>query len=165
LLAALSIAAGVISIEPLYNRQFALGEGTHSLSFVQQLIYPFVHSPAAAIGGLIAAALGIFGAYKLYAGVEIDPLPARLGALSRAMRNRFYFDELYAATVIRFHEILSKISDWIERWLIAGLVVRGTHGSTEILGRALRLMQTGNLQTYAFLFALGVALVLYLALK
>jgi hypothetical protein len=29
----------------------------------------------------------------------------------------------------------------------------------------LRLLQTGNLQTYAFLFGLGVALVLYLALK
>jgi hypothetical protein len=28
----------------------------------------------------------------------------------------------------------------------------------------LRLVQTGNLQTYAFLFALGVAVVLYLVL-
>jgi hypothetical protein len=45
------------------------------------------------------------------------------------------------------------------------VAVRGTHGTTELLGRALRLLQTGNVQTYAFLFALGVALVLYLALK
>jgi hypothetical protein len=29
----------------------------------------------------------------------------------------------------------------------------------------LRMVQTGNLQTYAFLFALGVALVLILVLK
>ena len=35
----------------------------------------------------------------------------------------------------------------------------------ELTGRALRLLQTGNLQTYAFLFALGVALVLYFVLK
>ena len=34
----------------------------------------------------------------------------------------------------------------------------------EILDRALRLVQTGNLQTYAFLFALGVVCVLLLAL-
>jgi hypothetical protein len=40
-----------------------------------------------------------------------------------------------------------------------------THGTTELTGRALRLVQNGNLQTYAFLFALGVALVLYVALK
>jgi NADH-quinone oxidoreductase subunit L len=81
------------------------------------------------------------------------------------MRNRFYWDEIYQATVIRMHDFISAVSDWIDRWLIAGLAVRGTHGTTEILGRALRLAQTGNLQTYAFLFALGVALVLYLALK
>jgi len=37
-------------------------------------------------------------------------------------------------------------------------------GGTDITGRALRLMQTGNLQTYAFLFALGVAVVLYFVL-
>ncbi len=53
----------------------------------------------------------------------------------------------------------------LQRWIVAGLLVRGTHGTTEIFGRALRLVQTGNLQTYAFLFALGVALVLILALK
>jgi NADH-quinone oxidoreductase subunit L len=80
------------------------------------------------------------------------------------MRNRFYFDELYRGTVIRLHELLSHVANWVERWLIAGLAVRGTHGTTELIGRGLRLFQTGNLQTYAFLFALGVALVLYLAL-
>ena len=45
------------------------------------------------------------------------------------------------------------------------MAVRGTHGTVELVGRALRLIQTGSLQTYAFLFAMGVALVLYLALK
>ena len=54
---------------------------------------------------------------------------------------------------------------WIDRWLIAGLAVRGIHGTTEIIGRTLRELQTGNLQTYAFLFALGVALVLLFMLR
>ena len=76
------------------------------------------------------------------------------------MRNRFYFDELYEATVIKLHDFLAAVSDWIDRWLVAGFAVRGTHGTTELMGRALRLFQTGNLQTYAFLFAIGVALVL-----
>ena len=81
------------------------------------------------------------------------------------MRNRFYFDELYEATVIRFHDLLAAIAGWFDRWIIAGVAVRGTHGTTELVGRALRLLQTGSLQTYAFLFAMGVVLVLYLALK
>ena len=80
------------------------------------------------------------------------------------MRNRFYFDEFYEVTVIRLHDFIAAIAAWIDKWLIAGLAVRGTHGTTELVGRALRLLQTGNLQTYAFLFALGVAVVLYLAL-
>jgi len=78
------------------------------------------------------------------------------------MRNRFYFDELYEATFIKFQEILAAMADWFDRWIIAGLFVRGTHGTTELVGRALRLVQTGNLQTYAFLFVLGAALVIWL---
>ena len=114
---------------------------------------------------LLAVLLGLTAAWALYWKAAIDPLPAKLGALSRAMRNRFYFDELYEATVIRFHDLLAAMAAWFDRWIIAGVAVRGTHGTTELVGRALRLLQTGSLQTYAFLFAMGVALVLYLALK
>ena len=81
------------------------------------------------------------------------------------MRNRFYFDELYARSIAVTHEALSKLADWFDRWIIAGLGVRGAHGSTELFGRALRLVQAGNLQGYAFFLALGVALVLWLVLK
>ena len=42
--------------------------------------------------------------------------------------------------------------------------VRGTAGATNLFGRALRLVQNGNLQTYAFLFVLGVAVVLWFVL-
>jgi hypothetical protein len=45
--------------------------------------------------------------------------------------------------------------------MIAGLMVRGTHGATELLGRALRETQTGNLRTHAFLFVCGIVILLY----
>ena len=44
------------------------------------------------------------------------------------------------------------------------MVVRGVHGTTELAGRVLRLAQTGNLQTYAFWFAAGMAVLLVFAL-
>jgi NADH-quinone oxidoreductase subunit L len=94
-----------------------------------------------------------------------DPLPATLGPLSQAMRNRFYFDELYQATFIRAHDFVASVAGWIDRWLISGVMVRGVHGTTEITGRLLRELQTGNLQTYAFLFVLGIALVLFFMLR
>jgi NADH-quinone oxidoreductase subunit L len=162
-LATLSIIGGCIGIEIAYGRFFS-SEAGHELTVWQQLIFPFQHAPVAAVLGLVAAALGIAGAYAAYWRATADPLPARLGAVSTAMRNRFYFDELYEATVIRLHDMIAAVAAWIDKWLVAGLAVRGTHGTTELVGRALRLLQTGNLQTYAFLFALGVALVLYLAL-
>src|SRR5262249_25644371 len=103
--------------------------------------------------------------YQYYANASKDPLPQKLGILARWMRNRFYFDELYQATFITVHDRLAAVADWIDRWIIAGVVVRGSHGTTELIGRTLRLFQTGNLQTYAFLFVLGVAFLLYFVLK
>jgi NADH-quinone oxidoreductase subunit L len=103
------------------------------------------------------------GAYGLYANADKDPLPEKLGALSRAMRNRFYFDEIYETTVIRLHNTLAAIAggiDWFIEYGIIGLI-RGGTGFSAVL---LRQLQSGNLQTYTFLFALGVALVLFLVL-
>ena len=165
ILAFFSVVGGLIGIEELYGTQLATEHTEHAVSFGQQLIGPFIHAPLAVGVGLLAVVIGYAAAYALYAKAAKDPLPEKLGALSRAMRNRFYFDELYQATVIRFHDFLAAAADWFDRCVIAGVGVRGTHGTTELAGRALRLLQTGNLQTYAFIFALGVALVLYLALK
>ena len=81
------------------------------------------------------------------------------------MRNRFYFDELYERVLIPCtQEAAARVADAIDRWIISGLVVRGTSGVTDIFGRALRLFQTGSIQTYAFLLVLGVAVVLYFVL-
>ena len=164
ILAVFSVIGGFIGVENIFARQFNSGEGT-GMSVAQQLVAPFAQAPLAASVGLVAVVVGFGLAYALYRNTAEDPLPARLGALSIWMRNRFYLDELYEATVIRIHDLLATIAAWIDRWLIAGLLVRGTHGTTEIIGRTLRQFQTGNLQTYAFLFALGVAFLLYFVLK
>lgn len=164
LLAVFSIIGGFIGIENVYGRHFGATGAGHALGTLHQLAAPFTEAPVAAFCGILAALLGYLGARALYAQAVEDPLPEKLGALSRAMRNRFYFDEFYEATFIRGHDFLAAVAGWFDRWIIGG-GVRFTHGFTEISGRALRLLQTGNLQTYALLFALGVALVLFLALK
>jgi len=129
------------------------------------LFEPFNHAPLPAMLGTGALLLGAWAAVSLYWNAERDPLPKSLGALARAMRNRFYFDEIYEAVFIPLHDLLAQLAGWFDRWVISGLVVRGAHGTTDLLGRALRLAQTGNLQTYTFLFVAGVALVVLLALK
>ena len=94
-----------------------------------------------------------------------DPLPAKLGSFARLMRNRFYFDEFYEATVIRFHDFLARVAAGIDRYLIEGFGTGLVREGTDLTGRMLRQLQTGNLQTYAVVLGLGVAVVLYLALK
>ena len=164
-LAVLSVIAGVIGIENLFSGFFPPESKSplpHGL--FEQLVYPFHHAAKAAFCGFAAFAVGLFAAWKLYAKAKEDPLPAKLGALSRAMANRFYFDELYEATVIKVHDTVAAVTDWFDRWLIGFAAVRGVSSGTDLFGRALRLVQNGNLQTYAFLFVLGAAVVLFFVL-
>jgi NADH-quinone oxidoreductase subunit L len=166
ILAIFSFIGGFIGIETIYGQQKFVSAATdHSMTMLQQIFAPFTQAPLAAISGLLAVGLGFVVAYTLYAKAATDPLPVKLGLLSTWMRDRFYFDELYEATVIRLHDFLAAVAAWVDQWIISGLGVRGVHGTTEILGRLLRELQTGNLQTYAFLFVLGVAFVLYIVLK
>jgi NADH-quinone oxidoreductase subunit L len=164
-LAVLTVIGGFIGIEALDAKFFSPEHAMLQASFGEQLIDPFIHETLAAILGLTAALAGAAGAYLLYFRAAHDPLPEKLGAFGRAMRNRFYFDEIYERYVIPVHESLASIADWFDRWIIQGLCVGSVRGGTNLAGSLLRFLQTGNLQTYAFLFALGVAIVLYLALR
>jgi NADH-quinone oxidoreductase subunit L len=163
ILGVFSVIGGWIGIEQLFHHYFT-GETEKPTSFAENLFAPFIHAPAVASLGLLAAIAGAFVAYRLYATATTDPLPAKLGSFARAMRNRFYFDEIYEATFIRAHDSIAAVADWIDRWIVDGFCVGLVRGGTDLTGRALRLLQTGNLQTYAFLFVLGVAVVLWFVL-
>jgi NADH-quinone oxidoreductase subunit L len=139
-------------------------EPGHATGLLEALLAPFGHSPLAAATSLFAVVLGFSLAYTVYRGATTDPLAERLGFLSRAMRKKFYFDEIYDLVIRATHETLARLADFIDRALIEGFAVRGASGMTDVFGRALRLLQTGNLQTYTFLFAAGVAVVLLMVL-
>ena len=115
---------------------------------------------AALIWGTIAASVGMIGGYMVYRNADTDPLPAKLGVLSRWMRDRFYFDELYAFLNHWTQETLSYASNWVDRWIIAGLGVKGTSGAIDVTGCFVRLFQSGNLQTYALLTVIGLLSIL-----
>ena len=161
-LALFASVGGVIGVNGIYSMQFPGSE--HAVPFTQWIIEPFTSSPVAAIAGLLAIAVGFTTAHSLYRNAASDPLPAKLGKFAEAMKNRFYFDEIYEATVIRAHDFIAAVMDWIDRWLLEGFCIGFVRGGTDLTGRALRLVQTGNLQTYAFLFVLGVAVLLYFVL-
>ena len=162
LLAIPSILAGVWGINVYLGRFFS--ETEEATGLIQRFLAPFGHSPLAASASLIAVVFGFSLAYTMYRRAATDPIPERLGVLARAMRKKFYFDEIYDFLIRVTHESLARLANFLDRHLIEGLGVRGVSGTTDVFGRALRLLQTGNLQTYTFLFAAGVAIVLLMVL-
>jgi NADH-quinone oxidoreductase subunit L len=133
------------------------------LSIGQQMVEPF-HNLPPTLCGIGAFAIGLFLAYSLYNNVSSDPLPAKLGALATWMRDKFYFDEIYEKSVILLHDILAGITAFIDEYILEVCGIGAVRGGTNLTGRMLRHLQTGNLQTYAFLFVFGVAVLLYIVL-
>jgi NADH-quinone oxidoreductase subunit L len=164
-LAVPSLLAGFWGIHQVYLSQFGVAGTPHGPGWLSRAFAPFSHAPVVALASLGAVCVGLLLAWPLYYGAQRDPLQDKLGAFARVIRNRFYLDELYQAIIDRTQELLATVAEAVDRWVVAGLLVRGTHGSVELLGRVLRLVQTGNIQTYAFLFAAGIALVLLFMLR
>jgi NADH:ubiquinone oxidoreductase subunit 5 (subunit L)/multisubunit Na+/H+ antiporter MnhA subunit len=160
----LSVIGGFLGIEALYQKIFEPDLPPPAANFLAELLEPFNTQPLSAVFGLGAVIFGFFAALAFYRSTLADPLPAKLGWLSRAMRNRFYFDELYERILIpATQEALASIAAFIDRWIISG-AVQLTQGGTDLFGRALRLVQNGSIQTYAFMLIAGVAVVLYYVL-
>ena len=114
-LAVFAAIGGFIGIANNYGSQFIAGHET--LSVAQQLLEP-LHTPVPMLIGIGVALAGIFLAFSLYKNATTDPLPAKLGGLATAMKNKFYFDELYEATFIRAHDFIAAVADWIDRWIV-----------------------------------------------
>jgi NADH-quinone oxidoreductase subunit L len=162
ILAALSVIAGYgFFAEPIFGHD--LFHTAHSLAtFSASGILEYVDAPHVALVPMLAVGafvLGTLGAWMLYSGKAKDPVRIPLFA------NRFYIDEAYSALIAGSQEMLASVSDWVDRYLIDGVLVRGVAGLTWGTGYALRLLQLGNIQGYAFIFGAGVVVLLFLLNK
>jgi NADH-quinone oxidoreductase subunit L len=106
--------------------------------------------------GTLAFLGGTAAGYVLYVGKDKDPI------LIPPFKNKFYFDELYAALIAGTQDLLAKLGAFADKWIIDGVLVRVSSGAVWGLGFVLRFFQFGNLQGYAFLFAAGVVALIYI---
>jgi len=104
---------------------------------------------------MLALISGAGLAVWLYRNRDHDPLHVDL------IRKRLYIDEFYEWLINVTQEFLARVAAFIDRWIIDAGAVRGASGGTFGLGALLRLFQVGNLQAYAFLFGLGIVLLIY----
>jgi NADH-quinone oxidoreductase subunit L len=115
-------------------------------------------------GGLILVPLfGFLVAARIYWKAEPSdaPVKAALGKLWTWVENKYYFDELYRWIIKYVQGTIATVCDVFDRWVIQRLGIGGLSVGTGLLGRTVRLLQTGSLSGYAFLIGLGVTVVIY----
>ena len=82
------------------------------------------------------------------------------GPLYTLLARKYYMDELYENLAVRrgFHRLLAGTADWLDRHLVDGLV--GLIGwFFRNIGSAIGRLQTGQVQAYASIAALGIILI------
>jgi len=114
--------------------------------FIEMLV------PIAVVAG------GMALAYLLYWGRATDPLDVKV------LAHKFYIDEFYDRSIGGGHQMAARFINWIDSWILNGLIVRGSAYVSVAVGEVLRLFQTGSLQGYAFLFSLGGVILIYFTL-
>ncbi|MFE7188961.1 NADH-quinone oxidoreductase subunit L [Kitasatospora sp. NPDC057541] len=89
--------------------------------------------------------------------VVADPGRALLGPLFGPARHGFGVDRLYSALFVRPVEAAARLVRFLDREVVE-TYVRGAGAGAGLLGRAVRLAQTGNAQTYLSALLAGVVL-------
>jgi NADH-quinone oxidoreductase subunit L len=137
---------------------------------------------------LSMAVLGILAAFVIYHWKKIDAekLKQAVKPVYTFLLNKWYFDELYGATVVGGTIVLSKMLAWFDNNVIDGIVngaaalTRGWSSAsgwfdnhvvdglvnfsawlTGLLGRGTRRVQTGKVQTYIIFALLGVIIIFF----
>ncbi len=108
-----------------------------------------------------ALVLGLLSAIICYARREREPFAGN--PIAELFENRFYIDQFYDKILVRgVQGVICALADFLDQFLIGGMIVGGFARLTAGIGGLCRRLQNGKLTTYAFLFGLGMVLVLYL---
>jgi NADH-quinone oxidoreductase subunit L len=105
--------------------------------------------------------------FALSAAVYLKPAPSDaplrkiLGPAHGLVQNKFYFDEFYALIVKYVQGGAANLCEFFDLVILQRLGIGGLSFSTGLLGRTVRLVQTGDIRAYAFFFGLGAAALVY----
>lgn len=162
LLALLAIGAGFINLP---NAPM-LGEWLMSGSVGQFIIDKY--GEEAGHGALwlqiVAVIISLFGiglAYLIYGKKNLpnDIISEQLPWLYQLSYRKFYMDEIYTFVFICPLKGIGLAFNWLDHYIIGGLV-RSIGGLTNMIGRLLSRLQSGQMQTYGFVVLLGLVVLM-----
>jgi NADH-quinone oxidoreductase subunit L len=111
---------------------------------------------------LLVSGAGILVAWLVFGRGRV-PAAAQT-ALARLVRGRFFVDEAIDAVVLAPWRGLCRISAAFDAKIIDG-TVNAAATVTDLASQALRMVQTGYVRNYAFVFLLGTIVILYYVLR
>jgi len=117
----------------------------------------FGHFGLTAILSLIGLIVGVGAAIYFYKGKDKDPISIP------AFANRFYIDEIYEKIIEIYQYRVTTVCYLLDRYFIHPIAIHFPAITAITTGSILRIFQMGNVQTYAFMFAIAVVvLILFL---
>ena len=140
------------------------GWGDKLPEFIAGTIEHEAHHPALLTTGLICVPLvGFLLAAAIYLKRDPSDVPVKraLGPLWTLVENKYYFDEVYLWIVKYVQGTIAAACELFDRWILQRLGIGGLSFGTDLLGRTVRCLQTGSIPGYAFLFGLGITVIIY----
>ena len=137
------------------------------LPFIAERISPLYFKPEHLIepgiplwASLGAVAVGAVLAFLFYFNKKRDVLANN--PVSKFFANSFYIDKLYGQIVKYGINIKAGIIEFLDEFIIGGIIVGGLARCTSALGQLFNRAQSGSIQTYTLLMGIGILLVIYL---
>jgi NADH-quinone oxidoreductase subunit L len=174
-LAILAALGGFLGVPHLLGDY--LGHMPHYLSHwldpvVPAKILPLVGVKIALHEGIVMAGSSILAMISYFTGVAlfkknmfVKDIISGFRPFEKILANKYYVDELYSLIVVNPIKKISNFSaNMIDKYIIDG-AVNGLGSQVKKLGSGLRLIQTGDIQSYAFMMIMGLLLVILFIFK
>jgi NADH-quinone oxidoreductase subunit L len=148
-LAVLSVVGGFIKIPVWLEKVFPTAEAPENFSLVAISV----------AAGLIGIGIAAF-MYIAKPGIA-DSISSSFGGLYRLVYNKYFVDEIYDAAIVKPLVSGSRVVLW--RGVDAGLIdgaVNGVGSTSQGLGGWLKLLQSGNIRSYATWVLFGAVILL-----
>lgn len=111
------------------------------------------------IFGSAAWLVGLVGSFFFYgAGAKEDRLEKKAAPVYAFLKSRLWFDEIYGYYVAKVQQRLALFLNFVDVFIIKGILVRGSAGIVGVVGMCARSLHDGNIHTYVYWFLTGLVL-------
>ena len=174
-LAGLAALGGFLGVPHLLGN--FLGHMPHYLSHWLEPVVPAKELPLVGIKiqlheGLVMAGSSVLAMVSFFTGIAlfkkhmfVKDIINFFNPIEKLLAHKYYVDELYDLIIVKPVKKISEISSvFVDKYIFDG-AVNGLGNQMKKLGSGLRILQTGDLQSYAMMMLFGLVVVIFFIFK